>query len=91
MSISKNKISTSMSSELLISKDDSAKILNSFLSLIIKNSKISKVKIHGFGTFYTKKTLKRIGRNPKTKESYIIESRNKLCLKTSSKLKKEIN
>jgi len=74
-----------------ISMNQSADIINSFLFIIKSKSKLKSVKISGFGTFSFKKTPKRIGRNPKTQDSYIIPGLNKLNFKPSQKVKEKIN
>ena len=62
------------------------------LLLLIKNkSKLRIVKLSSFGSFSFKKTPKRLGRNPKTKDSYIIPEINKLNFKPSNKIKEKIN
>ncbi len=67
--------------------------LDKFIELIkreaFNNKKI--VKLNNFGSFKLKSTPKRVGRNPKTKDSYIIEERNKLTFITSSKIRELIN
>ncbi len=50
-----------------------------------------KVKISKFGTFILRKKKKRIGRNPKTKETKIISERNVILFKPSKEFKKYIN
>ena len=74
----------------LITINQSANPLDSFLSLLITKSKTKTVKLSGFGTF-SMKTPKRIGRNPKTLISYIIPETNKLNFKPSQKLKEKLN
>ena len=91
MTITKEIISKNISKDLLISKEDSKKILNRFTHLISSKSLKEKVKISGFGSFIYKYTPERVGRNPKTNKSYIIKARKKLTLKTSSKLKIFLN
>ena len=90
MTLTKLKITQNISTKLKLSYNDSKKILEFFLYKII-NSHDKKIKINNFGTFYYKKTPERLGRNPKTKESYIIEERLKLYLSVSNKVKKELN
>ena len=55
------------------------------------NSLPESVKLSRFGSFNFKKTPKRLGRNPKTKDSYIIPVLNKLNFKPSTKIKENIN
>ena len=91
MSFSKNDIAKNISKKSLVSAGESKIILESFLSIIKSSSKLRPVKLSSFGTFSFKKTPKRLGRNPKTKDSYIIPSMNKLNFRPSNKLKKKIN
>jgi nucleoid DNA-binding protein len=91
MNFSKNDIVKNISRKSLVSTAESKIILESFLSLIKNASKLRSVKLSSFGTFSFKKTPKRIGRNPKTKDSYIIPELNKLNFKPSNKIKENIN
>jgi nucleoid DNA-binding protein len=91
MSISKNLIVKKMTIESSLTSDDNSILLESFLSFIKKNAKSHNIKLSGFGVFSFKKTLKRSGRNPKTLDSYIIPSMNKLNFRPSNKLKRKIN
>ena len=65
--------------------------LDNFFSIIKTQSSRSKIKISNFGSFYYKETAKRVGRNPKTKESYIIMPRKKLNFKASNVSRKFLN
>ncbi|MDA9921260.1 HU family DNA-binding protein [Gammaproteobacteria bacterium] len=91
MNLTKDAIVKILAKNSLISKYDASNILESFLLIIKSKSKSKSVKLSGFGTFSFKETSKRIGRNPKTKESYIIDSRKKLTFKASNVLKKILN
>ena len=91
MTINKHQISKQISIKLSISLDDSLNILESFLSLIKISSKSKIIKLSGFGSFKYKRSPKRIGRNPKTKESYIIPTSNKLNFNSSNKIKIILN
>ncbi len=87
----KFSISKSVSKELGISVKDGKEITESFIKLITDNFPLKDIKISGFGVFYSHKSPRRIGRNPKTKESYIIWPMNKLSFKASNKIKKLLN
>ena len=50
-----------------------------------------RINIQRFGTFLERKTPKRVGRNPKTKEEFIIKERQKISFVPSSDLKRSIN
>ena len=91
MSFGKKDICNNISSKALISKDNSKEIFRSFLNLVTSKSKSRVIKISNFGTFYTKNTPQRLGRNPKTKEEFIISKRSKLFFKPSNKIRSIIN
>ncbi len=91
MTLTKAKISRLISSDLTLSKKDALKMIDKFFNTIKLQSLSKKVKISQFGTFYTHKSPKRIGRNPKTKESYIIYPRKKVTFKASNKVKEILN
>ena len=91
MNLSKKNIVKNITIKSGLSTQESANILESFLLLIKTKTKLRSVKLSSFGTFSYKQTPKRIGRNPKTKDSYIIPALNKLNFKPSHKIKEEIN
>jgi len=91
MSLTKADISKEISINADFSINESSKFLDQFINIIKMESIHKKIKISNFGSFYIKDTVKRIGRNPKTKESYIIRSRKKLNFTSSDTLKKSLN
>jgi integration host factor subunit alpha len=91
MSITKKNIIKNINKETAISIEDATILMESFLLLVKKHAKANKLKLSGFGVFCFKKTPKRIGRNPKTSDSYIIPELNKLNFKPSNILKDKIN
>ena len=91
MSFGKKDIYNNISSKALISRDNSKEFLTNFLNLVTSKSKSRIVKISNFGTFYTKNTPQRLGRNPKTKEEFIISKRSKLFFRPSNKIRSIIN
>ena len=91
MNFSKSDLVKNISKKSLVSAGDAKNILESFLSRIKNKSKLKSVKLSSFGTFSFKKTPKRHGRNPMTKDSYIIPELNKLNFKPSNKIKEKIN
>ena len=91
MSISKKDLIKNIRFQTNISSSQAASIMESFLLLIKTTSKSKTLKISSFGSFSFKKTPKRIGRNPKTKVSYIIPVTNKLNFKPSNNIKERIN
>jgi len=91
MSFGKKDICNNISSKALISKDKSKDFFEAFLNLVSSKSKSKLIKISNFGTFYCKNTPQRLGRNPKTKEEFIITKRSKLFFKQSNKIRSIIN
>ena len=78
--------------QLGFSKQISENLIEDFLSTIIVNIKSEKkLKLSKFGTFTVRKKKSRIGRNPKTKESKIISSREVVLFKPSKEFKEFIN
>ena len=91
MSLGKKDIVKDISSKAQISSRSSKLILDKFIELISNNFFKKNVKISNFGTFYTHTSPKRIGRNPKTKEEFIIKERKKIAFSSSKKIKDLIN
>ena len=91
MSLTKNNIINKIKKDLSISSSEASSIFESFLSLIKSQSKSKSLKLSSFGTFSFKKTPKRVGRNPKTQDSYIIPELKKLNFKPSNKVKEHLN
>ena len=78
--------------QLGFSKQISENLIEDFLSTIVTNIKNEKkLKLSKFGTFSIRQKKSRIGRNPKTKESKIISSRNVVLFKPSKEFKEFIN
>tara|TARA_B100000886_G_scaffold17095_1_gene10930 strand:- start:3057 stop:3353 length:297 start_codon:yes stop_codon:yes gene_type:complete len=78
--------------QLGFSKQVSESLLNDFLTTIILNIKNEKkLKLSKFGTFTIRQKKSRVGRNPKTKESKVISSRNVVLFKPSKEFKEFIN
>ena len=78
--------------QLGFSKQISENLIEDFLSSIISNIKNEKkLKLSKFGTFSIRQKKSRIGRNPKTKESKIISSREVVLFKPSKEFKEFIN
>jgi len=74
------------------SKKISENLIEDFLSTIVLNIKSEKkLKLSKFGTFTIRQKKSRIGRNPKTKETKTISSRNVVLFKPSKEFKEFIN
>ena len=90
--LTKKDIVNSIYMQIGFSKKISENLLEDILNTLIDNLiNNKKVKISNFGTFSIRKKNKRIGRNPKTKESKVISDRNVVIFKPSKYFKKYIN
>ena len=78
--------------QLGFSKQISENLIEDFLSTIVSNIKQEKkLKLSKFGTFSVREKKTRIGRNPKTKETKIISSREVVLFKPSKEFKEFVN
>ena len=78
--------------QLGFSKQVSENLIEDFLSTIVSNIKNEKkLKLSKFGTFTIRQKKSRIGRNPKTKETKVISSRDVVLFKPSKEFKEFIN
>ena len=78
--------------QLGFSKQISESLVEDFFSTIVLNIKSEKkLKLSKFGTFSIRQKKPRIGRNPKTKESKMISSRDVVLFKPSKEFKDFIN
>ena len=78
--------------QLGFSKQISENLIEDFLSTIVSNiKKEKKLKLSKFGTFSIREKKQRIGRNPKTKETKMISSRDVVLFKPSKEFKEFVN
>ena len=78
--------------QLGFSKQISENLIEDFLSTIVSNIKEEKkLKLSKFGTFTIRQKKSRIVRNPKTKETKVISSRDVVLFKPSKEFKEFVN
>ena len=78
--------------QLGFSKQISENLIEDFLLTILSNIKQEKkLKLSRFGTFSIRQKKSRIGRNPKTKETKMISSREVVLFKPSKEFKDFVN
>ena len=78
--------------QLGFSKQISENLIEYFLSTNVSNIKHEKkLKLSKFGTFSIRQKKSRIGRNPKTKETKMISSRDVVLFKPSKEFKDFVN
>ena len=92
INLTKKDLVNTIYMQLGFSKQVTESLLNDFLTTIVINIKNEKkLKLSKFGTFTIRQKKSRIGRNPKTKESKLISSRNVVLFKPSKKFREFIN
>ncbi len=78
--------------QLGFSKQISENLIEDFLLTVVNNIKDEKIlKLSKFGTFSIRQKKSRIGRNPKTKETKVISSREVVLFKPSKEFKEFVN
>lgn len=86
--MNKNELITAMAAESGLSKADTEKALNAFISQVGKALQAGdKIQLTGFGSFEVKERAERTGRNPKTKEPITIPAGKAPVFKAGKALK----
>ena len=73
------------------SQNYSKKIVDDLINIFIQNIKSGNLNLKNIGSFKLLNKKERIGRNPKTKEEFIITSRISLSFTTSKKIIDALN
>ena len=73
------------------SSNFSKKIVNDLIHIIIQNIKIGSLTLKNLGTFKILYKNQRVGRNPKTKDPFIISARKTIKFTSSKKMQKRLN
>ena len=90
--INKKNVLKEIYSDLGIPISFSGKLIDSILEIIVEDlNKNNKVKISGFGTFKIINKKSREGRNPKSKELFLIKPRKVVSFYPSKEVRKKIN
>ena len=71
-------------------KNFSKKLVNDLIDVIINNIKLDNLNLKNIGTFKLIKKNQRVGRNPLTKEKFIISSRKSLSFTVSNRISKNL-
>ena len=92
INLTKKDLVNTVYMQLGFSKQISEHLIEDFLETIVTNIIFEKkLKLSKFGTFSIRQKKSRIGRNPKTKESKVISSREVVLFKPSKEFKEFIN
>ena len=73
------------------SQSYSKKIVDDLINIFIQNIKSGNLNLKNIGSFKLLNKKERIGRNPKTKEEFIISSRKSLSFTSSKKIIDNLN
>ena len=88
--ISKEKLINSLSKKTGYSLSLSKKIINDLIKIIIHHTQKGNFNLKNLGSFRIIHKKKRIGRNPKTKEEFLISSRNTISFTPAKKISDKI-
>jgi integration host factor subunit alpha len=92
INLTKKDLVNSVYMRLGFSKQISESLIEDLLITIIQNIKSEKkLKLSKFGTFTLRNKKSRVGRNPKTKETKVISSRDVVLFKPSKEFKEFVN
>ena len=69
----------------------SKKLINDLVIILIEDIKSGSVNLKNVGSFKLIKKKERVGRNPKTKEEFIISSRKSISFTTSKKIAESLD
>ena len=89
--IKKKDIIKNLSIKSGFSSNFSKKLINDLIEIIILNIKKDDFNFKDLGKFRLIKKKERLGRNPKTKEEFLITSRKSVSFTVSKKILKFIN
>jgi integration host factor subunit alpha len=92
INLTKKDLVNAVYMQLGFSKQISENLIDDFLLTITTNiKKEKKLKLSKFGTFTIRQKKPRVGRNPKTKETKMISSRDVVIFKPSKEFKEFVN
>ena len=89
--LKKKDILKNLSSKLGFSENYSKEIIDNFIKILSNNIKVDRVNLKNLGSFSLKHKKERIGRNPKTKEEFVITSRKSIYFAPSKKIYEKMN
>ncbi len=89
--LKKIDIAKNLSKKTGFSINYSKKIIDDLIEIIIFDLKNSRLNLKNLGSFKLIKKKERIGRNPKTKEEFIIPTRKSVSFTPSEKILKNLS
>ena len=89
--LTKNDLANKLSASTGYSKIFSDKLVNDLVEIIVQNIRSGKFHLKNIGSFKLIFKKERIGRNPKTKEEFIISPRKQISFTLSKKIINNLN
>lgn len=89
--IKKENLIKSLSKKTGFSLNFSKKLINDLIDIILDNTKNGNFNLKNLGSFKIMYKKERIGRNPKTKEEFLISSRKSINFTPSKKISNKLN
>ncbi len=89
--LKKRDLTKNLSLEFGLSMNLSKKIIDDFIEILLQNIKTGNLTLKNIGTFNVIYKKERIGRNPKTKEEFIITARKSISFTPSENIDKKLN
>ena len=86
----KEDIIKEISNKTGFSLNYSKKVSENLIDIIIQNIKKGHFNLKNIGTFRLINKKERIGRNPKTREEFLISSRNSISFSSSKKISEKL-
>ena len=87
----KKNLISNLSKKTGYSINFSKKLVNDLLEILVENISKGNLNLKNIGSFNLINKKKRIGRNPKTKEEFIIRARKSISFSLSKKISDELN
>ena len=87
----RNDFIKNLSNQTGFSLNLSKKLINDLIYILLNSIKSGNLNIKNIGSFKLLKKKERLGRNPKTKEEYLIKSRKSVSFTASKKILNIVN
>ena len=89
--IKKENLAEKLCKKTGFSLNYSKKLINDLIDVIIDNTKNGNLNLKNLGSFKIVQKKERMGRNPKTKEVFLISSRKSISFTPSKKIINKLN
>ena len=88
--LNKNVLAKNLSSKTGLSLNYSKKLIDDLVNIIIDNIKYGNLRLKNIGAFKILNKKARIGRNPKTKEEFVISKRKSISFVVSKNIQNKL-